>query len=134
MECHILPADELPRDDRFFLALRLTRDNSDFCGALVAGTQEGTIAICKDAGEIIGWARTERWRSWSTLEAFVGTAYRGRGVATFCAAGLVASYPYFRGSCGYAAVFRPSMQNLARKVGVSPVLFSRMPDGKWELS
>jgi hypothetical protein len=134
MECYILPADELPIGDRFFLALRLTRDNSDFCGALAAGTQEGTIAICEDAGEIIGWARTERWQSWNTLEAFVGTAHRGRGVATFCAAGLVASCPCFRGSYGYAAVFRPSMKHLARKVGIAPVLFSRLPDGKWELS
>lgn len=134
MECDLIATASLRPLVRHFIAKNLTRPDSDFQRSLTANTAQGTIAICKDAGEIIGWARTERWRSWSTLEAFVGTAYRGRGVATFCAAGLVASYPYFRGSCGYAAVFRPSMQNLARKVGVSPVLFSRMPDGKWELS
>lgn len=134
MECHILPAVDMPPDDRVVIAGRLTREDSDFRRALVAGTQEGTIAICKEAGEIIGWARTERWNAWSTLEAFVGTAHRGRGVATFCAAGLVASCSCFRGSYGYAAVFRPSMKHLARKVGIAPVLFSRLPDGRWELA
>jgi len=134
MECYLIPTARLRLSERSFIATNLTRPDSDFQRALTANAAQGTIALCLDQGEIIGWARTERWQSWNTLEAFVSTAYRGRGVATFCAAGLVASCPCFRGAYGYAAVFHPSMKHLARKVGISPVLFSRLPDGKWELS
>lgn len=134
MECYLIPTARLRPSERQFIATRLTRPGSDFQRALIAGTAEGTIALCLDQGEIIGWARTEQWQSWNTLEAFVDTAYRGRGVATFCAAGLVASCQFFRGSYGYAAVFRPSMKSLGRKVGIAPVLFAKHPDGTWTLA
>lgn len=141
MECYILPTARLRPSERQLLATKLTRPYSDFQRSLTANTAQGTIALCLDQGEIIGWARTEMWQNWNTLEAFVDSTYRGRGVATFAAAGLVASCQFFRGSYGYAtgagscaAVFHPSMKPLSRKVGVYPVLYERHPDGTWNLA
>ena len=134
MECYILPAARLRPSERQIIATKLTRPDSDFQRALTANTAQGTIALCMDQGEIIGWGRTEQWQNWNTLEAFVDSKYRGRGVATFAAAGLVASCQFFRGSYGYAAVFHPSMQSLGRKVGVATVLFKKHPDGRWSLA
>ena len=134
MECYLLPTARLRPSERQLLATKLTRPYSDFQRSLTANTAQGTIALCMDQGEIIGWARTEMWQNWNTLEAFVDSTYRGRGVATFAAAGLVASCQFFRGSYGYAAVFRPSMKTLGRKVGVATVLFEKHPDGTWSLA
>lgn len=134
MECYILPTARLRPSERQLLATKLTRPDSDFQRSLTANTAQGTIALCLDQGEIIGWARTEQWKCFNTLEAFVDTAYRGRGVATFAAAGLVASCQFFRGSYGYAVVFRPSMKNLGRKVGVATVLFEKHTNGTWSLA
>ncbi len=133
MECYLIPTARLRPPERSFIATNLTRPDSDFQRALIANTAQGTISLCLDQGEFIGWARTEQWQSWNTIEAFVDTAYRGRGVATFCAAGLVSSCQFFRGSYGYAAVFHPSMKSLGRKVGVATVLFKKYPDGRWAL-
>ena len=134
MECYLIPTARLRPSERSFIATNLTRPDSDFQRSLTANTAQGTIALCLDRGEIIGWARTEMWQNWNTIEAFVDTAYRGRGVATFAAAGLVASCQFFRGSYGYAAVFHSSMQSLGRKVGVATVLFKKHPDGTWSLA
>lgn len=139
MECYLLPTARLRPSERQFISTKLTRPNSDFQRSLIANTAHGTIALCLDQGEIIGWARTEQWQGWDTIEAFVDSTYRGRGVATFAAAGLVASRSFFRGpypngAGACAAVFHPSMKTLTRKVGVYPVLFDRHPDGTWNLA
>ena len=134
MECYILPTARLRPSERQLIATKLTRPYSDFQRSLTANTAQGTIALCLDQGEIIGWARTEMWQNWNTLEAFVDSTYRGRGVATFAAAGLVASCQFFRGPRCHAAIFHPSMKPLSRKVGVYPVLFEKHPDGTWNLA
>ena len=85
-----------------------------------------TVAI--DQGEIVGWARTERWSGYDTLEAFVAEDYRLRGVASFAACGLYASVLHDEG--GTVAVFAPKMLLVARRAGFWPVLFEKV-DGKW---
>jgi hypothetical protein len=98
----------------------------------------GYIALVYDYGEIIAWARTEVWLEkspdeavdppielpWNTLEAFVNRSWRGRGIATFAAAGL-ATLPEFSDGDRTAAVFAPSMMMLARRVGIHPTLFRK---------
>jgi hypothetical protein len=93
------------------------------------GTVTGTIAICLDQGEIIGWARTEVWQGIPTLEAFVSPAYRRRGVATLCAAGL-RTEGVFR-DYEYIGVFRPTMVSLASRLGLLYAAFDRKPNGTW---
>jgi hypothetical protein len=129
MELFTLKANRLSVSERRFIIDHLTREDSDFQKALVSGDPPGSIAICLDMGEIIGWARTEKWGGHDTLEAFVQHQYRRRGIARFCAAGLVASNA-FRGGRS-VAVFRDSMLHLARGVGLEPLLFGRQPDGSW---
>jgi hypothetical protein len=80
-------------------------------------------------GEIVGWARTEKWDGHDTLEAFVQQPYRRRGIARLCASGLVASNSLSIGRS--VAVFRDSMLHLARGVGLEPLLFCRQEDGSW---
>lgn len=141
MTCTILTAEALSRDLESMTSLfrRLTKPGSDFNRKLhrwmtltPAVPEDGSIAVVREDDEIIGWARTEVWQPdahWATLEAFVDPAHRGRGVAAFAAAGLVAC-------CGLedgqpVAVFAPAMLMLARRVDLHPVLFLRDHDGKW---
>jgi len=129
MELFILPAARLRQSERKFIADHLTRPNSDFQTALLNGEPAGTIAICLDQGEIIGWARSEMWQGLPTLEAFVAPSYRARGVATLCAAGL-RTQGVFQGH--YAvAVFRSPMQILASRLGMPCRQFERQSDGEW---
>jgi hypothetical protein len=122
---------------------KLTKPGSLFARRLAAREPiEGFIALLFDFGELVGWARTEQWHEetdeswraipitlpWNTLEAFVKQDYRGRGLATFAAAGLV-TLPTFRED-NTAAVFTPSMMLLARKVGLQPTLF-REESERW---
>jgi hypothetical protein len=130
MELFILKTSRLRRSERRFIADHLTRPGSDFQRALLYGEPAGTIAICLDQGEVIGWARSEIWQKLPTIEAFVGTAYRRRGVATLCVAGLVAASVFV--DHDEVAVFRPSMASLARRLGVPFVKFDRKPDGSWK--
>ena len=88
MELFVLKTDRLRATERRFIADHLTRPESEFQRALLNGGLTGTIAICLDQGEIVGWARSEVWQGIPTLEAFVSPAYRRRGMATLCAAGL----------------------------------------------
>lgn len=133
MNCRVIPLRLLDAADTAWILERLSRPGSDFQKKLIAGNlteADGKISIVADQGEIIGWARTEEWRQWQTLEAFVDTHYRRRGVATFAAAGLTA--------CGIfekriVAVFRPSMSPLAERVGLMPVRFEKRC-GSWVLS
>jgi hypothetical protein len=130
MELFVLKTSRLRRSERRFIADHLTRPGSDFQRALLYGEPAGTIAICLDQGEIIGWARTEIWQNLPTIEAFAGTAYRRRGVATLCVAGLVAAGVFV--DHDEVAVFRPTMASLARRLGVPFVEYDRKPDGSWK--
>ena len=129
MELFILRTDRLRASERRFIADHLTRPESEFQRALMDGTVTGTIAICLDQGEIIGWARTEVWQGIPTLEAFVSPAYRRRGVATLCAAGL-RTEGVFR-DYEYIGVFRPTMVSLASRLGLIYAAFDRKPNGTW---
>jgi GNAT superfamily N-acetyltransferase len=132
MELFITLARRLRVSERKFIADHLTRPGSDFQKALLAGTPIGTIAICFDHGEIVGWARTEMWKEKPTLEAFVAKEYRKRGIAKMCAAGLLAEGALPRGE--WVAVFRESMSGLASSLEIPNVLYNRKPDGSWRCS
>ena len=129
MELFVLRTDLLRPSERRFIAEHLTRPESDFQRALLGGTVTGTIAICLDQGEIIGWARSEIWQEMPTLEAFVSPAYRRRGVATLCAAGL-RTEGVLRDH-EFVAVFRPTMVAIARRLGLPYSSYDRAPDGSW---
>jgi GNAT superfamily N-acetyltransferase len=125
---------------------RLTRNGSDFARKLTTWLytsskptpNDGVIAVVEDYGEVIGWARTERWSEpldeagsvmhWDTLEAFVAPEYRSRGVAAFAASGLYATA--LHDGTSSVAVFRPAMLLVARRAGFVPTLFDRR-DGRW---
>lgn len=140
MTCTILTAEALSRDLAAMTSLfrRLTKPGSDFNRKLhrwmtmtPALPEDGVIAVVREDDEIIGWARTESWQpdvSWDTLEAFVEPPHRGRGVAAFAAAGLVAA---LGGDGRRVAVFAPPMLLLAHRVGLRPVLFLKDDAGKW---
>jgi hypothetical protein len=138
MICRTLSAIELSRDLPLMqrIARNLTRPASDFhakidrwAAGLEATPEDGHLAIVEDDGELVGWARTEPWeRTWATLESFVHLGWRRRGVATFAAAGLVASF--LLPPDAEIAVFRPAMLMLARRVGLHPVLFAQEGD-RW---
>jgi GNAT superfamily N-acetyltransferase len=131
MELFVLQTHRLRVTERNFIADHLARPGSDFQRAILAGGGglTGTIAICLDQGEIIGWARTEIWDGLPTLEAFVSPAYRRRGVATLCAAGL-RSQGVFR-DYEFVAVFRPTMAALAHRLGILHAEFQRTQTGEW---
>jgi hypothetical protein len=138
VNCTILPIADLDVIDINWIVMRLTKPDSDFQRALLSGRRPGEIAIVRDQGEIVGWARTEAWvesrggdeYSWDTLEAFVAREYRRRGVAAFAAAGLAAA----RDSLGqHIAVFHPHMLLVARRAGFHPTLFAKQDvvETKW---
>ncbi len=131
MELFVLPTARLRVTERNFIADHLTRPGSDFQRAILAGGGglTGTIAICLDQGEIIGWARTEIWDGLPTLEAFVSPAYRRRGVATLCAAGLRTEGVWR--DYEFVAVFRPTMKAVARRLGILCAEFERVQTGEW---
>lgn len=126
MTCTVLPLADLDATDRGFIAAGLTKPGSDFQKKLGAGLLDGRIAVVRDHGEIVGWARTEKWiadaaREWDTLESFVAPAYRGRGLSSFAASGLRATFD----AASYVAVFHPHMLLVARRAGLRPILFER---------
>jgi hypothetical protein len=130
VNCTILPIADLDAIDVDCIVRHLTKPGSDFQRALLAGRCPGTIAIVRDQGEIVGWARTETWAEgdeddavWDTLEAFVATSHRMRGVAAFAAAGLAATSGCWSGMA--VAVFHPHMLLVARRAGFHPTLFAR---------
>ena len=131
MNFHVFPARRLCGSERKFLIDHLTRPGSDFQRALLESTQKGTIAICFDHGEIIGWARTEEWHGLPTLEAFVASEYRRRGVAKACASCLLAEGSLARDV--RTAVFTKQMTALAEKLSLAWSQFDRKSDGTWKL-
>ena len=131
MEFFVTDARRLRSSERRFIVDHLTRPGSDFQRALMDCTQTGTIALCLDHGEIIGWARTEEWHGLPTLEAFVATSYRRRGIAKACAACLLADGALSREK--RTAVFNKHVVDLAEKLGMLWSAFDRKPDGTWKL-
>ena len=147
MKCTIIQTEKFVADEarRLFVARKLCKPGSIFQQRLlVAAPMDGLIALVEDFGEVIGWARQEPWSEptndgvaagfgpavlhWNTLEAFVARDYRGRGIASFAAAGLAASTEFLDDPS--AAVFHPHMMLLAKKVGLMPTLF-REEGGRW---
>lgn len=124
MNCTILPLADTDAADRAFIVLNLTKPGSDFQKKLLDRRLDGTIALVREHGEIVGWARTEEWHDgsipWDTLEAFVTPDYREFGVASFAAGGLVAFH-----DLSNVAVFHPHMLLVARRAGLRPILFHR---------
>jgi hypothetical protein len=141
--CEVMPTEDLDKDTACFLQARATKHKSDFWWKLeirrAGGTfvgDAGRIAIVRDQGDVVAWARTEPWhdgngRKWATLEAFTRPEWRSRGVAAFAASGL-ASWANL--AAGEVAVFAPSMLLVARRAGLKPVLFGRSTDGFWRLA
>lgn len=127
MNCKVQQLRTLCAADVDWILRKLSRPGSDFQLKLATGGFDCPIAMVSDQGEMIGWARTEDWDGWRTLEAFVDPQYRRRGIATLAAAALVAYGAYDEKR---VAVFRPSMEPLARRVGLLPSRFENR-DGVW---
>lgn len=129
------------RKDYRELADVFAKDGSDFQAKLrrfLAGDEptfeDGYLALLKDDGDIVGWARSERWaedsvHAWDTLEAFVHPNARNRGYAALAAQGL-ASGPLY--GTGNIAVFSPPMLLVARRAGVYAQLFAKRTVERWE--
>ena len=138
MTCTVLPIADLDASDAFFIRDHLTKPGSDFRGKLIAWlagsssseptASDGHIALVRDQSEIVGWARTERWSDYDTLEAFVAPPYRRRGIAAFAASGIYSAVLHENG--GAVAVFHPHMLLVARRAGFWPTLFAK-EDGQW---
>jgi len=135
MTCTILPiAEFIASPAAAYVREHLTRDGSDFQnkltawidGSLTPTDEDGHIAMVEDHGEVVGWARTEQWSDYDTLEAFVSDQYRLRGIAAFAACGVFASVVHG----GTVAVFHPHMLLVARRAGFWPTLFAK-EDGQW---
>lgn len=138
--CKILTARAFYHRWAWYVHDYLTKPGSDFhcklhswlLGQSKPVDDDGVIALVFRNGEPIGWARTERWRAYDTLEAFVLPEYRLTGVASFAAAGLRTTSP-IAGSGGAVAVFHPTMQLVAARAGLRPALFRRRGDS-WVLA
>jgi hypothetical protein len=96
---------------------------------------DATVAVVHDNGVVVSYAWTSKWSpihesygvpigAWDTLDAFTVPHLRMRGLASYAAAGLVAS-GLFDNDGGTVAVFRPSMMIVARNVGLWPRIFRR---------
>jgi hypothetical protein len=146
MNVEVLPLASFARkfEDVTFVRDHLTRPGSDFFRALnrwiVAADlpprhdDEPLIALVRDHGEIVGWARTETWLDgarvqWPTLEAFVSTTHRRRGIAALASMALASARLYSH----HVAVFRPLMLTVAARAGLKPTLFVQASDGYWEM-
>lgn len=139
MTCEILTLRELigSPDLALFVRNKLTKPGSDFQWKLtrllhreaVSSSDDGHIALVADQGEVVGWARTERWTACDTLEAYIAEGYRLRGIAAFAAAGLYASVLHDNGAA--VAVFHPHMLLVARRAGFWPTLYQKNQRGEW---
>jgi predicted GNAT family acetyltransferase len=142
MTCEILTLADLV--DSAYLALfirnKLCKPGSDFQWKLTRllhkeaepTASDGSIGLVLDQGEVVGWARTEQWSSYDTLEAFVAPEYRLRGIAAFAASGLYAGVLHDNG--GTVAVFHPHMLVVAKRAGFYAKLYEKNPRGVWVLA
>lgn len=125
--CTVLPLADLDASMRRLIRDELTKPGSDFHAAIDTKT-DGHIAIVMDDEVVAGWARTEQWSGYDTLEAFVRPQRRLQGIAAFAAAGLFTAT--YENGCA-VAVFHPHMLLVARRAGFWPVLFERDGQGGW---
>ena len=143
MNCTIQFATDFYAGAAEYVREHLTKPGSDFQRKLDSWLydssepteDDGYIALVEDHGEVIGWARTEKWlegvdNQWNTLEAFVHKSYRRRGIAAFAASGLYSSL--FAGYGDSVAVFHPHMLLVARRAGFYPTLFKKRKCVRWE--
>jgi hypothetical protein len=132
MKCTVLSAAEFfsNANNSVSVATSVSRPGSDFWDLLMTGGEpQGRIAVVEDLGDIVGWSRSEDWREFKTLESYVVEPFRGRGIATFAAMGLVAAGVY--AGCSEVAVFTSDkMLGVARRAGLVPRLFVKR-DGEW---
>jgi hypothetical protein len=136
MICTTLAIADFVASSAPYVRDHLTRPGSDFQRKLTAWLDgsskptaaDGYIALVLDHGEIIGWARTEGWSVYDTLEAFVAPSYRLRGIAAFAASGIFSAVLHENG--GTVAVFHPHMLLVARRAGFWPTLFEK-EGGRW---
>lgn len=129
MNCHIRPLSALS-DTEVAWVRQLTKPGSDFANSLRAGKRPGTIAVCYSGQNMAGWVRTDFWDGHQTLEGYVSEPMRRAGVATFCAAGLVASGVL---ETGEVATFDAQMTRIATRLGLVATQFRR--DGeRWVLA
>ncbi len=133
MECTVKPLDDCSRQELAAVEA-LTKEGSDFQKSLREGVYRGHIALVFSGGRMVGWVRSEPWQEeragyWDTLEAFVHGGFRGRGVATFAAAGLKAAGVAELGS---VAVFHPRMLMVAKSAGLFPTLFEKDSRDQWK--
>lgn len=100
MNCTVLPLRDLDEEDRHFIVGNACKPNSDFLAKLIDKTlddRDGWIGIVRDQGEIVGWARTEKWedkdsgKEFETLESFTRHQWRRRGVCKYAISGLLAA-------------------------------------------
>jgi GNAT superfamily N-acetyltransferase len=128
MICQITPAYLCDPETLSAIAESFTKPGSDFNRKLTSGeplgVYDGLIAVVRSRTEIIGWARSETWMRWDTLESFVSPSHRGRGIAAFAASGLRSTYSH----TAEVAVFHPHMLLVARRAGFRPVLFEKEGD------
>jgi hypothetical protein len=128
MICQITPAYLCDPETLSAIAASFTKPGSDFNKKLTSGQSlgvyDGLIAVVRSRTEIIGWARSETWQRWDTLESFVSPSHRGRGIAAFAASGLRSTYSH----TAEVAVFHPHMLLVARRAGFRPVLFHKEGD------
>lgn len=139
----VLPLAAFASDlvDVAFVLLYLSRPRSDFSKRLLSWLQGADlpqddtpkIALIRDQGEIVAWARTEPWvdaekYNWPTLEAFVSTTHRRRGLAAAASMALAAECLYGH----HVAVFRPEMLLVAARAGLKPTLYKQDECGAWE--
>ena len=135
MICQVIPIEDFVEEWGDYVYAHLVRYGSDFHAKLrlwldgdVPTDEDGHIAVILDQGEVVAWARTEKWLDserveWDTLEAFTHEDYRLRGLASWAAAGLLSDPLCDEG--GSVAVFRPSMLLVAKRAGFRPTLFER---------
>jgi hypothetical protein len=123
----------------------LTHRGSDFnarLGRFLTGCdlphpldRELLIAVVRDQSAVVGWCRTEVWTDttgveWQTLESFVATAHRRKGVAALAATAIAADYLLKH----HVAVFHWSMILVANRAGMAPTLFQKDAEGVWRLA
>jgi hypothetical protein len=124
MNCTVLPLRDLDESDRHCIIESACKPNSDFQAKLcdkILDDRDGWIAIVRDQGEIVGWARTEKWcdkdsgEEFDTLESFTRHRWRRRGVCKYAVAGLLAAGKIDRGPL---AIFSSMMIGTCRVFGI----------------
>lgn len=127
IDCFISRTAVLRTAERQVLIERLTKPGSEFQQKLINRAQTGFIALCYERGEIVAWARTEKWHGLDTLEAFTMPMYRRRGLCLFAAAGLRASTAF---DSDHVATFTESMSTVASRIGLRATQY-REEAGEW---